>query len=947
VEQAIFLELGKEKRMDHKVVNDYTQGPVRENDGVKVFVRARSATDGEEVPKEMWSLDKNSAGRLAIVDPERREREHAFQFHKVLWTKTSQEVVFKEVAKPLVDHCFKGFNGCCFAYGETGSGKTYTMFGGENTSQRGLIPRCVDYIFARASKSKGKSANGSAIEVSVSLLELYCDEIRDLGKAYLRDDSDASLPRMQMSTAEWYMHKLKNKQSFASSPPPDRLSEDGLKINEDHEGNVFVKNLCEIPVTSAEQVLEVMQKGFELRATHETKSNKYSSRSHTVFTIRITQTNHAEGKTTCGVLNLVDLAGSERLRKSEAAGQRMREALAINSSLSALGKVVASLDPSKPLAYVPYRDSKLTRLLQDSLGGNSHTSVIATLHPTRIHYEECLCTLQFANRCRFVVNQPRVNYIGEESRTSVMQEKVKRLQGQVRTLKCVLAIVTAKKNHQIGAIVRDLGIRDATVLKDGRVQLSDGSTVGNGVDAETIEKQVNLAIAAKEKELDLAKRTSPPSSPSFAFGSGATSILVQEDHEQKDMGLLNFASQQGAESSTDKFSDLLLSFGTPEALFVMDDESSIFPAAGSPTSRFSGQEQFKAKFISERDERHAVQKKLESKEEEMSKLREEFEAKNLELSSTIKELRASIQDLKKRIAEVNLRAMNKETQMRREFDMQLDSLKRNSETLETNAQRALSKIPVSLRVDSHQILQANEKIRNISRTLGHEHQLEIEELLEANAVQQANIKQQAEFWIMKKDLECRQMVKDFNKYHKTRKEEAAAFESELKLSYKLCNKQLKMFRIFDKAEELEELNVSSIKNKSEQEKRVKVLRKQSEVMKKILENLCEETKIDAPECLKNVVYEGVHLGQVPVERGSSTRKLLRALFSYIESLHSRISNQGHDLPPANIMDYVKTLEEGLESYKVSFKEEAQRHRNLQIAHASLQRQQQKARKKFR
>ncbi|CAN0250934.1 unnamed protein product, partial [Ectocarpus fasciculatus] len=158
-----------------------------------------------------------------------------------------------------------------------------------------------------------------------------------------------------------------------------------------------------------------------------------SSRSHTVFTATVVQKDPYTDETTTGMLNLVDLAGSERLKKSASEGQRKTEALHINSSLTALGKVVMALDPSSGLTHIPYRDSKLTRLLQNSLGGNSFTVVLATVHPIARFSEECLSTLQFANRCRSVHNNPRVNKLGDGSGGD--QRKMKKLQDEIQALR--------------------------------------------------------------------------------------------------------------------------------------------------------------------------------------------------------------------------------------------------------------------------------------------------------------------------------------------------------------------------------------------------------------------------------------------------------------------------------------------------------------------------------
>ena len=214
------------------------------------------------------------------------------------------------------------------------------------------------------------------------------------------------------------------------------------EIREDRDGNVYVKDLALISVSSYDEVIAVINQGLKLRATHETKMNAVSSRSHTVFTITVVQRDRATGEAVSGKLNLVDLAGSERIKKSESTGIRMKEALHINTSLTALGKVVMSLDPSAGASHVPYRDSKLTRLLQNSLGGNSYTTVIATVHPVRKYMEECLSTLQFANRCRNVQNMPRVNYLSDATGGDP-QKRIKKLLEEIAALRQQLAVAKA------------------------------------------------------------------------------------------------------------------------------------------------------------------------------------------------------------------------------------------------------------------------------------------------------------------------------------------------------------------------------------------------------------------------------------------------------------------------------------------------------------------------
>ena len=306
-----------------------------------------------------------------------------------------------------------------------------------------------------------------------SFLEIYNDQIRDLGKAYLvatgiQSSTSKALFEKTSDIFENLAGKRGNPyfapafQKQLSSPEidirpglkevQDEYNTMNYEIREDNEGNVFVKDLSLVPVSNIEEVMALIKMGLSVRATHETKMNAFSSRSHTVFTITVLQRDKVTGQTVSGMLNLVDLAGCERLKKSESQGVRLKEALHINTSLTALGKVINALDPSSEQTHVPYRDSKLTRVLQNSLGGNSITSVIAAIHPTSKHYEECLSTLQFANRCRNVRNHPRINYIeeGEDK-----DKRIKKLTEELDNLR--LKAMNQFNNNSNGNVGGDKG----------------------------------------------------------------------------------------------------------------------------------------------------------------------------------------------------------------------------------------------------------------------------------------------------------------------------------------------------------------------------------------------------------------------------------------------------------------------------------------------------------
>lgn len=374
------------------------------------------------------------------------------------------------------------------------------MFGGDGDI-RGMIPRCVEYLFDRVANKSEKTD----IAIFSSFLEIYNDQIRDLGKAYLvatgiESSSSSALyektsdifesleqkrnqsyfaPAFRKSAMKSVANEspLKSNKSFGTltslKEVQDEYKEIHYEIFEDSEGNVFVKDLSIIPVQSADEVFQVLQHGLKLRATHETKMNTVSSRSHCVFSLTVVQRDRSTGDAIKGTINLVDLAGSERVKKSESVGMRLREALHINTSLTALGKVIMALDPSSENTHIPYRDSKLTRILQNTLSGNSYTTLLATIHPSPAYFEECLSTLQFANRCRNVRNHPRVNYIGE---SEDKDKKIKRLLEEINQLRIKLNMYESRLSNASGAftpaalvsVLQKLGVK-AEVGQDGEM----------------------------------------------------------------------------------------------------------------------------------------------------------------------------------------------------------------------------------------------------------------------------------------------------------------------------------------------------------------------------------------------------------------------------------------------------------------------------------------------
>ncbi|KAF8201817.1 kinesin heavy chain [Pholiota molesta] len=289
-----------------------------------------------------------------------------FTFDRVFPMGTKQLEVFDYGVKDIVKDVLDGYNGTVFAYGQTGSGKTFTMMGADIDSDelKGIIPRITEQIF----QSIVESDAHLEYLVKVSYMEIYLEKIRDL-----------------------------------LAP-----QNDNLQVHEEKSKGVYVKNLSDYYVSSAAEVYEIMRTGGAARVVTSTNMNAESSRSHSIFLITIQQRNTETGAQKTGNLYLVDLAGSEKVGKTGASGQTLEEAKKINKSLSALGMVINALTDSKA-KHIPYRDSKLTRILQESLGGNSRTTLIINCSPSSYNEAETLSTLRFGIRAKSIKNTARVN----------------------------------------------------------------------------------------------------------------------------------------------------------------------------------------------------------------------------------------------------------------------------------------------------------------------------------------------------------------------------------------------------------------------------------------------------------------------------------------------------------------------------------------------------------
>ncbi|XP_065832397.1 kinesin-like protein KIF16B [Oscarella lobularis] len=395
---------------------------------VKVAVRVRPFSERElkEESKRVVSMEEGR--KVLLVNPNSLGSEpRAFTYDYAYSSfdpsednYARQDKVFDDLGSLVLESAFGGYNTCVFAYGQTGAGKTFSMMGNGRGDERGLIPRICEQLFERVTQSQIEMS----CKAQVSYLEIYNERVKDL-----------MLPPSA------------NKSDTVAAPYT-------LKVREHPDNGPYVENLSRHVVEKLSDVEALMEIGNRRRTTAATLMNDVSSRSHAVFTISFTQALFEEGvpRETTSKINLVDLAGSERAEASGATGNRLREGSNINKSLTTLGLVISALahqslsfhkpnTEAKPI-FVPYRDSVLTWLLKDSLGGNSKTIMLAAISPADICYNETLTTLRYANRAKNIVNKPTVN-------EDPMARLIRELRAEIFELKGKLAERSPFSEHHL------------------------------------------------------------------------------------------------------------------------------------------------------------------------------------------------------------------------------------------------------------------------------------------------------------------------------------------------------------------------------------------------------------------------------------------------------------------------------------------------------------------
>lgn len=361
-------------------------------ESVKVVVRCRPMNQKEIAQGHQRIIEMNvKKGTIEINNPAKKEEvPRMFTYDSVYDWNSKQIDLYDETFRQLVDSVLEGYNGTIFAYGQTGTGKTFTMEGVRSDPVlRGVIPNSFEHIFTHIARTQNQQ-----YLVRASYLEIYQEDIRDL---------------------------LSKDQSRR------------LELKERPDTGVYVKDLQSFVCKSVKEIEHVMNVGNQNRAVGATNMNEHSSRSHAIFIVTIECSEpgaDGENHIRVGKLNMVDLAGSERQTKTGATGERLKEATKINLSLSALGNVISALVDGKS-THVPYRDSKLTRLLQDSLGGNARTVMVANIGPASYNFEETITTLRYANRAKNIKNKPKINEDPKDALLREFQEEILRLKREL------------------------------------------------------------------------------------------------------------------------------------------------------------------------------------------------------------------------------------------------------------------------------------------------------------------------------------------------------------------------------------------------------------------------------------------------------------------------------------------------------------------------------------
>ncbi|KAL4566073.1 hypothetical protein LXL04_030183 [Taraxacum kok-saghyz] len=596
-----------------------------------------SVTAGEPQKLRIYSEMFNFANQVQIGS-------HSFTFDYVYGNSgypSSQ--IFDDCVAPLVDALFHGYNATVLAYGQTGSGKTYTMgtnYNGEGCN--GVIPKVMQMIFKRVEETKGTTE----FLIRVSFIEIFKEEVFDLlesnPNAYSKADGTGK---------------------------PTGPSRAPIQIRETAGGGISLAGVTEAEVTSQEEMASFLLRGSVCRATGSTNMNSQSSRSHAIFTISMEQkrtaglTNggaHDDGgdDILCAKLHLVDLAGSERAKKTGADGMRLREGIHINKGLLALGNVISALGDDKKRkegGHVPYRDSKLTRLLQDSLGGNSKTVMIACVSPADTNAEETLNTLKYANRARNIQNKAVVN---RDPVTAQMQQ----MKNQIEQLQAELLYVKGDSStpfEELQLLKQKISLLESSNA-DLQKQLQE-----NQVNVEHLTKKATDAQFEKDKlllKLESARDGKPWNETDSDSNKDVSLLKSYVSKIQELEGEL----MRVRRSNTSKRTELIDFLDLDES--VLNPKSGLFPGPDSKAADVVANPEDEEKELEHcslqeklDNELKELDKRLEQKEAEMKRvaggdtsvLKQHYEKKVLDLEHEKKALQKEIEQLRNNLANIS------------------------------------------------------------------------------------------------------------------------------------------------------------------------------------------------------------------------------------------------------------------------------------------------------
>ncbi|XP_075939908.1 kinesin-like protein KIF3C [Anarhichas minor] len=559
----------------------------KSSESVKVVVRCRPLNRKEESNGPAGCIVQMDLrlGQVILRNPRApaSEPQKTFTFDAVYDANSKQGDLYDESVRPLIDSVLAGFNGTIFAYGQTGTGKTYTMQGAwMDPEKRGVIPNAFDHIFTHISRSQ----SDKQYLVRASYLEIYLEEVLDL-------------------------------------LDPNHGNARALELRESPESGVYVRDLTSCVCKSIKEIEEVMNVGNQARAVAATDMNEHSSRSHALFLITVECSQPGpDGRKhiRVGRLNLVDLAGSERQAKTGVQGERLKEAAKINLSLSALGNVISALADGRS-GHVPYRDSKLTRLLQDSLGGNAKTVMVATLGPAPQHYDETLTTLRYANRAKNIQNQPRVNEDPKDALLREFQMEIARLRAQLNHRKWR----TKQKKEQVDG--------------EGWERDGDEETEGEEDEEEGVEKDAEEYVKLEEQRLEREKQDIREDQ--FMLAEEKQRLLGEKE---KMMGVLR-KEQEATEQLTAKYKAM-------ESKLLVGGKNIIDHTNEQQKMLEGKRHEIAEQTRSERE----IQQQMLVRDDETVELRETFTSLQQEVEAKTKKLKklyAKLQCIKAEIQDVN------------------------------------------------------------------------------------------------------------------------------------------------------------------------------------------------------------------------------------------------------------------------------------------------------